>query len=259
MQPRTKQQPPTGAANDPAGHFVNESNPTVQLTHALLIWTAEKGRTEPGHASLHKVLDGVIQPTPKPLTLKQLRSVNDTLQSAADRTEKQREIEIYPDRLLYADSNSALTVWWRKGRPTPQFFQCEELGGQVQGVCAMPSMVFMQRGSSLFIAAFKGNERPHVHTQLFHAPLFNTYEETRVCLGGVHLEPVNSFDAIENNETAFLRGINTHANGRHRKCGYEHGLYAMWRDLLANPSMVWNDDWLVPTEFDLGNWIKEDL
>lgn len=236
--------------------FVTESNPVGTLSQALLVFTDKSG---PVYATLNPVDKwGNIEPVASSLTLAQLRKFNNTLQQIANKTATQSRVEIIPANVLYTDPHQAVTVWWRPGKPTPQFFDCEELG-LVQGVCAMPSLVFAQTDKSLSVCAIRGHDRPANDTPIYHAPLFNTYDNTSVCLGDVTLEPISSFASIDRNESAFLRGINTHANGIHIKTLYPTGIYALWRDLVANPSISWNDAWLNPCNKSMGQWLKKDV
>lgn len=239
--------------NNPIPSFVSESNLTPQLTHALLVWTLND---QPAYASLNPVKDGVVQHQQQALTSKQLlrftREMIDPMSKAAI---KEMQVEITPMRVLLSDPVNDLTVWWRPGRPTPQFFDCDELG-TIQGVCHMPSLVFVQKGTGLSVCAVAGQDRPTNDSAVFHAPMFNTYASGAVCLGGVHLQPIKGWDDIDANEEGFLRGINTHPNGQHAKTRYANGIFALWRDLVKNPKLAWDDTWLNPMGGNLRDWIK---
>lgn len=234
--------------------FVSESNPTPTLTHALLVWTLND---KPAYASLNSVRNGVVEHQQKPLTSKQLLQFSQNLiEPISKASHKDRLVEITPERVLLSDPVNDLTVWWRPSRPTPQFFNCAELG-TIQGVCHMPHLVFAKRGSHLAVCAVAGNQRPTNDSPVFHAPMFNTYEEGDICLGGVGLLPIKTWADMEANEENFLRGINTHPNGGHVKTRYLTGIFALWRDLVNDPKLEWEDCWLNPMGFDLQHWIKE--
>lgn len=233
--------------------FVSDSNPTPQLSHALLLWS---NNNSPAYASLNPVKAGVIGHQPKALTSKQLLQFSQQMIAPlAASILKNRSVEITPERVLLNDPVNDLTVWWRPSRPTPQFFSCEELG-TIQGVCNMPSLVFAQHERSLSVCAIAGNQRPTNDTPVFHVPMFNTYDNGSVCLGGVSLSSIEKWTDMDQNESDFLRGINTHPNGNHIKTRYPTGIFALWRDLVKDPKLAWNDNWLNPMKLDLQNWIK---
>lgn len=226
----------------------------AQLSHALLLYSIQD-KIE--HATLHSVTDGKIMPSTKPLTTHDLQALNDSLQRIKANARGCAVIQVLPAHVLFRDTANAITVWWRPSSPTPQFFNCDELG-QIQGVTPMPSLVFAQTGCSLSVCAVAGTERPGSDAPVYHAPMFNTYDDGDVCLGGIQLKPVGDITDIEVNQSKFLRGVNTHPNGSHRKTLYENGIFALWRDLIADPSLGWNDEWLSPMgNKTLGVWMAE--
>lgn len=221
--------------------------------HALILFA--DGDDTVQHATLHKIRDGVIMPSDGPLTTHALQAINNSLQGLKTKASGRAAIQVMPTNILFRDTANAVTVWWRPSSPTPQFFNCKELG-QIQGVTPMPSLVFAQSGLSLSVCAVAGNERPSSEMQVYHAPMFNTYDAGDVCLGGVRLKPVSESADIEENQSKFLRGVNTHPNGSHRKTQYEGGIFSLWRDLIADPSIGWNDAWLNPMKnMTLGQWM----
>ncbi len=233
--------------------FVSDSNPISTLTHALLIWTISG---KPAFASLNPVKDGEVQHQEKSLTSKQLLQLTQEVIAPLGKASiTDRQIDITPERVLLSDPVNDLIVWWRPGRPTPQFFDCDELG-VIQGVCHMPSLVFVQKGRSLSVCAVAGTQRPSNETPVFHAPMFNTYAGGSVCLGGIHLDSIQKWTDMDSNEDKFLRGINTHPNDNHVKTRYLTGIFALWRDLINDPELKWEDCWLNPMNCSLQEWIK---
>lgn len=235
-------------------NFVSEVAQDATLSQAILLWKYKGGAA--AHVALHDIKNGAISSKSRELTVRDLREFNRDLQDIAENTAKQTAVDILPEHVLYSDPISSMTVWWRPSTPTPQFFNCAELG-KTQGVCAMPSLVFKQIGTDMSMCAIQGKQRPTSDTPIFHAPLFNTYSDTRVCLGQVKIEEISEYKLIQRNEKSLLCGVNTHPNGQHAKCKYPNGLFAMWRDLLADASIVWDDAWLSPIDMTLGEWIKE--
>ena len=229
---------------------------SAHLTQALLIWQTPS--KVPAHASMHTVRDGVIEPAATPLTLRQLHSFNQSLQGLVSSTvaKAQNALQLLPATVLAFEPHLSTTVWWRPTSPVPQFYDCAELG-KIQGVINIPSLVFCQEGNGLKVCAIKGKDRPGAQTLVYHAPLFNIHSNGAVCLGEVNLKSVHLIEDIASNETAFLRGINTHPNGDHRKTNYPTGIFALWRDLIAKPKTPWNDKWLVPMgKLTLSQWLE---
>lgn len=238
--------------------YVSETNTVATLTQALLVWSHKNG--EPAYASMHDVRNGVVQPTQKPLSIKQLNAFcTVTVRPLKERTQSQRAVEVIPSNVLFSDPENDITCWWRPSQASPQFFDCAEFGGAMQGVCNLPSLVFFQKGASLHICAVTGSERPTSDTAVFHAPMFNTDHTGYVCLGNIGLVPIRQWSDMPRNEREFLHGINTHPNGKHIKTRYPSGLFSLWRDLVKNPETPWDDAWLNPMNLDLQTWIKGGL
>lgn len=229
----------------------------VALTHAILLWTDPKSK-QVAHATLNDVVAGEIQPSKKSMSIAQVHELSVSLRDMVKEQFGTSDFSIFPEHLLHFDPLRSLAMWWRSASPAPQFFDCEELG-KIQGVVPMPSLIFRQCGTSLSVCAVRGRTRPREDTPIFHAPMFNTGSLGEICLGGVELEPVTEVRLIEANQDAFLRGVNTHPNGGHRKTNYQHGIFALWRDLIATPEMEWDDAWLVPMSHNmtLDQWLKE--
>ena len=123
----------------------------------------------------------------------------------------------------------------------------------------MPSMVFVQRDEELYVCAVKSKERPDDNSEVFYAPMFNTYADGKVCLGDIKLEFPDTPTKMLANQGNFLRGVNTHPNGHHIKTSYKFGLFGLWKKLLDKPATKWNDNWLAPTDQTLDEWLNKVL
>jgi PRTRC genetic system protein B len=206
------------------------------------------------YASQHDIRHGEIQPG-KPLELGQVQALAHALTDLAVTTTRDSFDVLFESTLLMSNPLVRRAVWYRPAAPASQFYDCEELG-KMQGVVNMPTLVFDQQGGGLRICAIRGVDRPTADTPIFHAPMFNTDQGGNVCLGDVALQLPVKPELRAANQERFLHGINTHPNGRHRKTTYEHGLFALWRDLVQAPQTPWNDDWLAPMGTTLGSWIS---
>ena len=238
--------------------FYENAATQASLTQALLIYSgADKAQVV--HASLHDVTDGVVQPSLTPLTMQALRALETTLnQGLNTRSSASAAPCIWPANVLLHDTRDQLIAWFIPSHATVQHFDCPELGQRSETV-NMPSLVMVQSDDRLHICAVKGKTRPEFDTAIFHAPMFNTYESGSVCLGCIELSFPDTTSQMLANQAAFLRGVNTHPNGRHNKTKYEFGLFALWKLLLEDPAKPWKDQWLMPKNQTLGQWLTNEI
>jgi len=100
---------------------------------------------------------------------------------------------IYPEGLLCHDESSA--TWYVPAARRP--FRLRLEGAPLETVTAVwPSLVLHTDGDSLFLAAVDGAERPTLDTALFHAPLWNIWDSTQVCVGDARIPGGDPIDAI---------------------------------------------------------------
>jgi PRTRC genetic system protein B len=82
-------------------------------------------------------------------------------------------------------------IWWTPPMNRPMFFQKSNMFGSTtftgQGICPLPGMVWLANNRSLYVYAFRGNDRPDKTTRLCQAPLFNVWAKGEVCVGNATL------------------------------------------------------------------------
>jgi PRTRC genetic system protein B len=230
------------------------SGSRMHLSGAILLYS-DGGAI--GHASLHKVADGVVDSAAKPLSLKALRDLSHNLARGITQTPvKAACAAIWPSTILYLDKQEEKALWYLPQANTLQVFEDDELGRRKENL-NMPTLVFYQSGTSLSVCAIQGTQRPEGDTPVYHAPLFNVYENGVICLGQVKLKRPCTADDVFSNQAEYLIGINTHPNGRHCKTTFPTGIHGLWNHLLANPTTPWDDQWLSPADCTLSQWIEE--
>lgn len=100
---------------------------------------------------------------------------------------------IYPDGLLHHDASSA--TWFVPAARRPFHLRLD--GSGLTTLSAVwPSLVLHAQQGHLFIAAAAGAARPSTDTPLFHAPLWNIWDSTEVCIGDARVPDDEPIDAI---------------------------------------------------------------
>lgn len=87
-----------------------------------------------------------------------------------------------PRNLLYADTRATkkVFVWWNPPRKRTMIFT--DRVTLEDGDYSVPGVIYMARGTDLFVYAFAG-KAPTRRTRLLKGPFFNYYEDCRMCLG----------------------------------------------------------------------------
>jgi len=100
---------------------------------------------------------------------------------------------LYPEGLLCHDDFSA--TWFVPAARRP--FRLRLEGDALETLTAVwPSLVLHTDGDRLYLAALQGSERPTLDTALFHAPLWNIWDSTQVCVGDARIPGGDPVDAI---------------------------------------------------------------
>lgn len=120
--------------------------------------------------------DGTLGPG-KPVSRKFLNSLLQTVSSTDTVTPKGR----MPSNVLYADysTGNRHLIWFTPPGKRMRYFK-KELGIK-DGEYCVPGCVYVAKGDSLQVYAFKG-KRPTDNTQLLWGPFFNAYED-HICTG----------------------------------------------------------------------------
>ena len=208
-------------------HVQIGTSATLQLRHALLVYTDQQR----AFATLHDVIsqeeDAPLLSPAQPLSLGFLRRLTEGLGS-------QVSPEILPESVLARTSE--MIVWWAPAARRMMFFgDADERARKLNGLnFPHPSLVFKVRGQELFVRALEKNVRPCADTPLKTAPYWNTAgDEGRVCLGTTRAPESHSVESIEAWEAAFFRSSFTHPLGAVRLTNHKQGFIGLWRSLAG--------------------------
>lgn len=233
---------------EPEVNVVTDGPQPLTLHAAILLYGSAN---EPAYARLHRVLVSNGRPTIEAaghaLTIEGL--------AAACRSLLGAKALAFLDPHLLVDRDG-FRAWWRPPGVARVLFQCAELGGRRRGRVPMPGLVFVNSGTSVFIVAVKGRQRPTMTDQVFAAPLFNHYEDGRVCNGSVRFEAGLRAEEIERR---YWSSYFTAPNQRRVHTLHRDGFYSLWRKLLDGHWKRFPASTLppLPRAQSLGQFLKE--
>lgn len=171
--------------------------------------------------------------------------------------------EWIPSNLL---QRSATTMTWYKPCASRMIYFVGDRKSHLR--TQWPSLVFhAENPGGLRLAAYLGEDRPCPDTPLFHAPLWNVHESTRLCAGSADVPHELTLDAISVWETAVYRTRFSHENhDRYFKGGKASGedrsarTKAYMRLLRAKgrDNKPWTAEHLVPLNKNLAQWVDND-
>lgn len=235
--------------------YIENSQTSTELISALLMYGDRNGVLT--HASLHNVNRGIIQPSTAPLTMDALHTLEEGLRKGLSESPRPTNgLAIWPENILFHDTRRRIIAWHVPAQKMLQRFNNADLGNRKASLF-LPSFVLVQKEASLSICSVKSKDRPQGNSPTFHAPLFNTYENGDVCLGGIRLPFPETPEQLLQNQQQFFAGVNTHPNGNHSKTKYKFGIYALWKKLLDKPATPWRDIWLTPKGLTLSDWLAK--
>jgi hypothetical protein len=140
-----------------------------------------------------------------------------------------------------------LAMWWLPPGERTFYFQSNEKGGigHRTGKGFHPGLVFVAGGTSMWVFAVKGSERPSEQTHLCHAPMMNIYEDGRLCTGSMPLPNDALAECLPAWTESFFKSAFTHPN-QTKALRYKGGLHAFWRDMLDGKFASFPEQVLLP-------------
>ena len=167
----------------------------------------------------------------KPVTIKFVKELVSSMKTTY-------EIQPYgpiPANMLYADNRigSEKYVWWNPPQKRPMYFNGKM--AMPDDNYNMPGVVYMVKGSLLFVYCFKGR-KPTGETDLLMGPFFNYYEDCHMCLGSARVEwpSVIMWEDVQKHwEKMFWMSVNTHSMANPMNEGAI--LTVALKDSLSNP------------------------
>lgn len=114
-----------------------------------------------------------------------------------------------PENLMMM--NSSCMVWYVPSRMRSMFFTLK--GKSIKLDVRWPSLTFCyDPKNKLRIAAYASCGRPKMNQPLYHAPLWNIYADTRLCIGNADSTEVIGVEAMSVWEEAVFNTNFTHSN-----------------------------------------------
>lgn len=152
-------------------------------------------------------------------------------------------------------------VWWTPAQQRSMFFKnSDRFGGTFdgQGICATPALVWMRKGSSLYVYAVKDEGRPTKESALYQAPFFNVWSSGQVCVGTANPPKGERLEDPKAWEDFFFKSNFTHPNfsekGRLIK---GHNPVEFWKKQIEKPSRRFPSSVLVPLKFTVIDLLDE--
>ena len=184
---------------------------TMQPTAALVVYTCEGGYYDDKYyLEIRGVNSAGLMEAGKPVSLKFMQSL---VENFSDKTSSAPHGEI-PQGMLYADVRNEKYVWRRP--PCRKYLYFKSELNIPNGYYCLPGLVWMARGNSLFLFAYRAKRLSH-DTQLYAAPCFNVNpKDGSVCMGNAKvITPVkNDFKTyIQCREERFFLSEFSHVLG----------------------------------------------
>lgn len=116
-----------------------------------------------------------------------------------------------PENLMMM--NSSQMVWYVPAKKREMYFRKGDKPFSLN--VAFPSLIFRFSGGSLSVAAYVGRGRPKLTQKLYHAPLWNIYQNTRLCTGTADTTNIIGIEAMKVWEDAVFETVFSHSNHPH--------------------------------------------
>lgn len=96
---------------------------------------------------------------------------------------------LLPENLLYLNVAKKSVLWFTPAQTVKLYF-IESLHIH-NAEFPLPALVWKATDRDLWLYAVKSNKRPSADTRLYHAPVFNTHQDGKICMGTVEIEVEN--------------------------------------------------------------------
>jgi len=163
---------------------------------------------------------------------------------------------LLPERVL-AQSTDML-AWYVPGEIRKMYFNIN--GRKRSFKVAWPNLLIKTNGTAMAVASYKGRQRPHADTPLYHAPLMNVYDSTQVCIGNTRTPDSVGFEDMPGWEDLVFKTYFSHVNhsktikSRSREVDTaEH--YAFYEQLAEQDARRFPERKLEPLGVTLSKWI----
>lgn len=150
-------------------------------------------------------------------------------------------------------------AWYVPGRVRAMHFNIKSRTFSLQ--VPWPTLVFLVSEGQLSLAALAEVSRPEAHTPLFHAPLMNLNEATRLCTGNAIVPRGSGLADCAGYEQAVYDTNFSHVNHPHTLRGAKaisnEAHVRFWRGLARTKAKAFPTDALVPLKRTLSAWLTD--
>lgn len=217
----------------------NETECTA--TTAILLYERKvlNSRREVAFASIHTIDVEDGKPVYGPGTPLTKNALEKALQSLA--------VESGIDGLAWIEDEVIATgqgihVWWTPAQKRFMYF--ESSGLTRAGEAMNPPLVWIEYMGDLHVYALQNNRKPGPDTELFDAPLYNVYQDGKVCTGSMNR---GQFAQTKLWVDGFYRSSFNHANPSDRKLTTSRlSNTSLWSHLMDHPNKEFPVKYLIP-------------
>jgi len=217
-----------------------------RVVSAFLLYGARHqygGGTKAQYATVHDVTDDGAASKLLPGRLL-TRSDIDALAKGLNSHE---QLTHWVDASLLATGGGRL-VWFTPPGKRTKFFDTSansavEIKGH--GLLAVPGLVWMATGQTLYVYATKAQGRPEKDEQLYQAPFFNVWSRGKVCIGTASLPTEERALDPKSWEACFFGSRFTHPNFSEADRLLKGDPAKYWSQQLKRPSKVFDSKKLV--------------
>lgn len=169
-----------------------------------------------------------------PLTVKEAKVLAKSLLTDEEKSKTFLKPKgILPTYILHIDPSEKGTVIWFTKAQERQLYFVDSLGIP-NGKAFVPPMLWLASKNSLSVFGLASDRRPTEKTPLHYAPLFNIYEDGKVCMGTVTIDIKNSASVeefVQAWEAYFFNSYFSHLLGRNSPIN--GNCVAVWKDLIG--------------------------
>ncbi len=179
--------------NIPVGRIADTS---VKVRHMFVVY--EIPGADYGHQSYiehREIKDGVLG-AGNPLT-------KSALVNLCSLTLPQlKKVAYSPESVISYAPACDFIMWWKPAGIQRLYFDKKlEIKN---GTAPVPALLFAVQGRALYVWALKDNSRPDPDTEIYHAPFYNIYENSGVCMGNTKLPEHTAPESIHLWEKQFF-------------------------------------------------------
>lgn len=157
-------------------------------------------------------------------------------------------IEMMPENVIACDPMRQIMVWHVDGQQQPIYFKDQSF------TAPWPNLLLATMGGGIFVFALDRPGRPTKTDRLYHAPLYNIFNNGDVCKGSAPRPGNTSVNSIPHWEAVIFRSKFTHANGNMARTRSEN-LEEVWVKHQKDAQFPVNE--LIATDMTVDDFLAE--